>query len=250
MSCAAAPTQRAVDDPARVTHEMLRADALVRVSEEWIGSVSKEPTPAPTKQVVVHLDSKVLTDSDAGARCHIEDGPWLSIGAARWLSCDSDVVTILEHDGSPLDVGRTTRVISPRMRLALQARDGGCRFPGCGVPACRTDGHHIRHWFDGGRTELKNLISLCRFHHRRHHEGAVSIRVVDGEKTTRFELPDGTPLQLVAPVRAMSPLTDRADIPVTAAMALSGGESFDLAYAAGVIADVCEERRGVGTRDP
>jgi hypothetical protein len=245
----AAPAQRAVDDPARITHEMLRADALIRVADEWIGSVSREPTPAPTKQVVVHLDSRVLTDSDAGVRCHLEDGPWLSIGAARWLGCDSDVVAILERDGSPLDAGRAHRVISPRLRLALQARDRGCRYPGCGVPACRTDGHHIRHWFDGGRTDLKNLISLSRFHHRRHHEGAFAIRVVEGA-TMRFELADGTPMQQMAPMATASPLVPRSGIPLNAAAALSGGENFDLGYAVGVIADVCEERKGAGSRDP
>jgi hypothetical protein len=244
----AAPTQRAVDDPARVTHEMLRADALVRVSDEWVASVSKHPTPAPTKQVVVHVDSRVLTESDTGARCHLEDGPWLSIGAARWLSCDSDVVPILERDGAPLDVGRTSRLISPRLRLALQARDGGCLYPVCGVPAPRTDGHHIKHWFDGGPTELQNLASLCRFHHRRHHEGAFSIRVVG--KEMRFELPDGTPLVPVMPLAALKSLQKRDDIPPDAARALGGGEPYDFRYAVGVIADVCDQRRAQGSRSP
>jgi len=31
----------------------------------------------------------------------------------------------------PLDVGRRTRTIPPALRRALQARDRGCRFPGC-----------------------------------------------------------------------------------------------------------------------
>jgi predicted restriction endonuclease len=56
------------------------------------------------------------------------------------------------------------------MRTALGLRDGGCRFPGCDRPLEWTDGHHIRHWADGGETSLDNLVSLCRRHHRAVHE--------------------------------------------------------------------------------
>jgi Domain of unknown function (DUF222) len=147
-----------VDDPAELTHPVLRADALARVCEEWVASVSANPTPAPTRQVVVHVDQAALIAADPAARCHVEDGPWLPFGSAQWLSCDSDVVAVLEREGRPIDVGRAHRVVSPRLRLALQARDQGCRFPGCSVPPPRTDGHHIRYWAHGGPTDLDNLV--------------------------------------------------------------------------------------------
>lgn len=72
-----------VDDPAELTHPVLRADALVRVCEEWVASVSVNPTPAPTRQVVVHVDQARLIAADPAARCHIEDGPWLPFGTGR-----------------------------------------------------------------------------------------------------------------------------------------------------------------------
>jgi len=34
-----------------------------------------------------------------------------------------------------------------------------------------TDGHHIKHWADGGETSLSNCILLCSHHHRLVHEG-------------------------------------------------------------------------------
>ncbi|MFW6200514.1 MAG: HNH endonuclease signature motif containing protein, partial [Gemmatimonadota bacterium] len=61
------------------------------------------------------------------------------------------------------------RTISPALRRALEVRDRGCRFPGCGLRF--TDGHHVEHWADGGETRLDNLILLCGFHHRLVHEG-------------------------------------------------------------------------------
>jgi HNH endonuclease len=67
----------------------------------------------------------------------------------------------------PLDVGRATRVVTPAQRTALAVRDGGCRFPGCSRPLAWCEGHHLRHWLDGGPTDLANLALLCRAHHRR-----------------------------------------------------------------------------------
>jgi hypothetical protein len=71
-------------------------------------------------------------------------------------------------EGEPLDVGRRTRTVPPAIRRALEARDRGCRFPGCGLRF--TDAHHVRHWADGGETKLDNLILLCSHHHRLVHE--------------------------------------------------------------------------------
>lgn len=72
-------------------------------------------------------------------------------------------------DGSVLHVGRRTRTVPPALRRALEVRDRGCRFPGCGVRY--TDAHHIVHWADGGETSLKNTMLLCRMHHHYVHEG-------------------------------------------------------------------------------
>jgi HNH endonuclease len=75
-------------------------------------------------------------------------------------------------------------------------RDGGCRFPGCGVRFGQ--GHHIQHWAQGGPTTLSNLAILCRRHHRAVHEEGVQIeREPDGE--LRFRGPAGQPLPEVPP---------------------------------------------------
>jgi hypothetical protein len=71
----------------------------------------------------------------------------------------------------PLEVGRTTRVVSAAQRAALAVRDGGCSFPGCDRPLAWCEAHHLRHWLHGGPTDLANLALLCRTHHRAVHEG-------------------------------------------------------------------------------
>jgi Domain of unknown function (DUF222)/HNH endonuclease len=93
--------------------------------------------------------------------------PVLAFETLRRLACDS-VVT--EVDRSRMTVG-TRRTVPPSLRRALELRDGGCTWPGCGRPPEWCDGHHVEHWADGGATSLDNLRLLCRYHHRMEHEG-------------------------------------------------------------------------------
>ena len=92
--------------------------------------------------------------------------------APAWAAADAPVV--------PLAVAPRTRTIPAPLRTALSLRDKGCRFPGCDKPPAWTDGHHIIHWADDGPTELDNLVSLCRRHHRKVHEEGWSIHIADG----------------------------------------------------------------------
>src|ERR1700674_5260322 len=93
---------------------------------------------------------------------------------------DGSAWTAMRPRALPLSVGRATRILSAHTRAALRLRDQGCRFPGCDRPPAWTDGHHIIHWPDGGPTELDNLVSLCRPHHRAVHEQGWRIRIADG----------------------------------------------------------------------
>ena len=84
----------------------------------------------------------------------------------------------------PLEVGRTTRVVSAAQRAALAVRDGGCVFPGCTRPLAWCEAHHLRHWLHGGPTDLANLALVCRAHHRAVHEGGWRLtRDPDGRLT-------------------------------------------------------------------
>ncbi|TFG61628.1 MAG: HNH endonuclease, partial [Gemmatimonadales bacterium] len=120
-------------------------------------------------QVLLHVDAETLSVEGEQGRSELEDGTRVSAETSRRLACDASVVAIKHGtDGSVLRVGRRTRTISPALRRALEARDQGCRFPGCGLRF--TDAHHVKHWADGGETALSNLLLLCAHHHRLVHE--------------------------------------------------------------------------------
>ncbi len=132
-------------------------------------------------QVVLHVESLTLQAETEPGRSDLEDGTRVSAETSRRLSCDAAVVPLTESpDGSILDVGRKTRTIPPALRRALESRDRGCRFPGCGLRF--TDAHHVRHWADGGQTKLDNLVLLCRFHHRLVHEEGYTMHSPRGER--------------------------------------------------------------------
>jgi hypothetical protein len=188
-------------------------------------------------QIVVHADAETLQHGHAG-RCELEHGPSIAAVTARRLSCDASVVRILEDSkGEPLDVGRKTRTIPPAIRRALNARDKGCRFPGCSFKRY-VDGHHVRHWSNGGETKLSNLVTLCRFHHRLVHEGRVAVQTLNDGRF-RFIRPGGTVIEsALLPATAWRELVAAhaaPDIQITRQTAVTRwtGEALDLDVAVG-----------------
>jgi hypothetical protein len=140
-------------------------------------------------QVVLHVDADTLSAESEPGRSELQDGTRLSAESARRLACDAAVVRVAQKpDGTILGVGRKTRTVPPAIRRALEIRDRGCRFPGCGKRF--TDAHHLRHWADGGETSLGNLVLLCRHHHRLVHEGRWRTGL-DGEGRPLFFDPRG-----------------------------------------------------------
>ncbi|HEY2557746.1 MAG TPA: DUF222 domain-containing protein [Diaminobutyricibacter sp.] len=90
----------------------------------------------------------------------------VSAATARRIACNAGVLPIVFGGESEiLDVGRTRRLFTGAQRVALAARDGGCRWPGCDRPPSWTEAHHIDPWAAGGRTDLADGVLLCRHHH-------------------------------------------------------------------------------------
>lgn len=91
----------------------------------------------------------------------------VSVATAERLACAAGTLAItVDDDGQPLNLGRERRLFSRAQRIALAARDGGCRWPGCERPPSWCEAHHIDHWLrDGGRTDIADGLLLCRHHH-------------------------------------------------------------------------------------
>src|SRR6185503_4856304 len=146
------------------------ADGLVAIAESFLAAKIAGADDPEVYQVVVHADAGMLTEpanpAADPARCHVEDGPAISVSTAQMVSCTAALSWMTHGDaGAILALGRRRRRPSSAIRRAARERDHGrCRYPGC--ESRRTDLHHIQHWVNGGRTDLANLISLCPWHHK------------------------------------------------------------------------------------
>jgi len=218
-----------------------RADALALLAESFLAHGAQESPGTDRHQIVVHVSAETLRDRSAGC-CEFEHGPSMAAETARRLSCDASVVALTESDdGDPLNVGRRTRTISASLRRALNARDRGCRFPGC-ANSRYLDAHHVEHWANGGETKPSNLVSLCRFHHHAVHEGGIRIEILDGG-ALRFVKPDGTAIDSIAPGYTQPP-GDWKQLPAGTLVNRWRGERMD--YDLGVEVLFQQARRGDG----
>lgn len=136
----------------------------------------------------------LLLDPDAVAAPGIvgDLGP-LSRGALRRLACDATLDLIVlptpqrDRNGrrlhgveDPLHVGRSARTVTGAQFRALLARDRHCIVKGCRRRPAQCAAHHVRHWADGGLTDLDNLVLLCHQHHHDHHDRGLDLPHRDG----------------------------------------------------------------------
>ncbi|WP_237563227.1 HNH endonuclease signature motif containing protein [Arthrobacter sp. H-02-3] len=107
-------------------------------------------------------------------------GP-VTASTVRKIACDADIIPVLlGGEGRILDIGRASRIFPPHLRKALIARDLGCAFPGCTIPAPWCEAHHITYWSRGGTTGTENGALLCSHHHHLIHKEAWTIRLRTG----------------------------------------------------------------------
>src|SRR6476661_6422130 len=98
-------------------------------------------------------------------------GTLLSPEVLRRVACDAALVPhVLGTAGEDLDLGRVARLFTRAQRRSLWCRDRTCTYPGCTAPAGCARAHHVRHWVDGGATDLDNAALLCQRHHTFVHD--------------------------------------------------------------------------------
>ncbi|WP_238773880.1 HNH endonuclease signature motif containing protein [Prescottella equi] len=210
-----------LDDPAeKRTPARQRADAFSEILRRYLDSGEAPVEGGDRPHLSLHVNaadlarsqsahewthpnegSDLFGDKDIARMPHT--GP-LSIATARRLACDCHLTPIVMDDGVPLNLGRTSRTVSKKQRRALIARDHGCAFPGCGAPPAHCEGHHIKHWADGGPTDLDNLVLLCRYHHTLLHHSHWEVHIGPDRK------PWFTPPSTVDPHKKPIPAHGRA----------------------------------------
>jgi hypothetical protein len=153
------------------------ADALVDLARRSLAAGEPPQVRGERPHVTVVIDLATLEGRlGAGTATLTRSGLPISGEAARRLCCDAQVSRVVTDGTSQvLDVGRSQRTVTPAIRRALVARDGGCRFDGCDRPPQWCEAHHLVPWEQGGSTSVDNMALLCERHHHYVHEGGWTI---------------------------------------------------------------------------
>jgi hypothetical protein len=140
-----------------------------------------------TPQVIVAVPALSLLGASSEPATLEGYGP-IDLHTARVLAARApSFVRVLTHPetGATLSVGRKRYKVPRDLRMWLRARDGTCRFVGCGRRAERCDIDHTIEWQHGGLTVHDNLAHLCRRHHMM--KGIAAGKGIAAEKSVAAE---------------------------------------------------------------
>jgi len=147
--------------------DVRRADALVELARTALDDPRLPTSHRRRPHVAVTVDLPTLLGLAEHPGELAGYGP-IPAAAARALAADGAWRRLVTDplSGALLDYGRRTYTPPADLAAFVIARDGTCRFPGCGMPAVRCDLDHAVPWEDGGGTDRDNIGPLCRRHHR------------------------------------------------------------------------------------
>ncbi len=160
-----------------------RGEALIEVCRR--ATAAGGLVPAATKAAVYVTMTLQDLKNTSGAGCtlgSVDGGALLGPETVRKLACDAGIIpVVLGGPSEVLDVGRTQRLFTAGQVKALWLRDKHCTFPGCDAPSHWCDAHHLKHWVDGGPTDLGNAALLCGRHHTIVHRDQLAGTIIDGQ---------------------------------------------------------------------
>jgi hypothetical protein len=165
------------------TVDQRRGDAVVEVCRRAVslGDATAAVSPVGVKATVLvtmSMDDLRTLRRPGTLVGGVDGGTVLGPETVRKLGCDGAVVPVaLGGDGEILHLGRRRRLFTSAQLRALWLRDRHCTFPGCTIPATWADAHHVRHWVDGGPTDLSNAALLCGRHHTVVHRDRLTAEV-------------------------------------------------------------------------
>jgi hypothetical protein len=176
---------RRTDGNARTPWDQLQVEAVIAALGGGEG-VDRVP------EITVLIDHETLCGGlHDHSVCETDQATPLPVSTVRRLCCEAEILpAVLNGRGEVLDQGRSVRVANRAQRRALRAMHRTCARPGCTVPfdACRI--HHVVPWWQGGTSDLSNLLPLCEQHHHLVHEGGWSLTMTS-DRIAAWKRPDG-----------------------------------------------------------
>jgi hypothetical protein len=168
------------------THAQRMADGLIQLAKAYASGSVTGGRERPT----------LLIGATAETMAGLSDEPgWTSYGdripadVLRVLAENAILRRIVHTGNTIIELGDKVRFATDAQFQALMIRDGGCRFPGCSIPAAWCEVDHLIPVTEGGLSNLDNEALWCSFHHHFKHRPGVS--VIGDAHDLSLQLPDG-----------------------------------------------------------
>ncbi|MDO8365072.1 MAG: DUF222 domain-containing protein [Actinomycetota bacterium] len=169
------------------TTEQRLADGLVQLCEAYAKGQVLGGREKPTIIITIDAASFAGATNEPGLTAH---GDRIPAHVVRHLAEHANLQRVLHAGAVVLNLGREVRYATEAQYRALVARDGGCRWPGCHIPAAWCEADHLQAYEQGGATDLFNLVLWCSHHHHEKHRPGV--QVLGDVHDLRLRLSDGT----------------------------------------------------------
>lgn len=154
------------------TTEQRLADGLVQLCDAYAKGQVTGGRERATILITIPVDGFTGDSDEAGTTAH---GDRIPAHIVRRLAENANLQRIMQSGSRILDLGRSVRYASDDHYKALVARDGGCRWPGCHIPAAWCEIDHLTAYTEGGPTDLDNLAMWCSHHHHEKHRSGVKV---------------------------------------------------------------------------
>lgn len=165
------PHQPASPQMAAKFAALLRGGAAAEGAARAAGGVAAasvaEAVPRPTIIIPLDAHTKILQGDGDDIILGLTDGTTTT--GAQYLAkyhAQSLEVALFHPQAGPVNLYRTQRFANRKQRDLAKLTTPVCPVPGCHQGADFCEAHHVTAWKHGGKTNLDNLVMLCRYHNR------------------------------------------------------------------------------------
>ncbi|HYY02088.1 MAG TPA: DUF222 domain-containing protein, partial [Mycobacterium sp.] len=162
------PAQAAIRGDTRSLRQR-NHDALLAVARAALASGELGRHHGLPASIVV---TTTLQDLEAGAGTALTGGgTLLPMSEVIRLGSHAHHYLAIFDQGKALALYHTKRLASPAQRIVLHAKDRGCSFPGCTVPAYLCQAHHCDPYATNPVTDVNDLALVCHPNHKLAEQG-------------------------------------------------------------------------------
>jgi Domain of unknown function (DUF222) len=148
------------------------ADGLTQLCKAYAAGTVTGGREKPTILIGCSAETMAGLSDEPGWTSH---GDRIPADVVRHLAEDAILRRVVMAGDAVINLGNRVRFATDDQYQALMMRDGGCRWPGCDIPAAWCEVDHLIPVTEGGPSDLDNEVLWCSHHHHVKHRSGVTV---------------------------------------------------------------------------